>query len=235
MRFREKTVAITGAARGIGRAIAAAFAAEGAHVFALDIDRAEPLPGVTFVQGDVSDEGAVQAFLEEVGSVLHVLVNNAAITGMGPLESVPVATFDRVLAINLRGPYLTARYAAPLLREAGEAAIINIASTRALMSEPGGEAYGASKGGLLALTHALANSLAPHIRVNAISPGWINTTGEPLSQADHDQHLVGRVGVPADIAQACLFLASPELSSFMTGQNIVIDGGMTMKMIYVEE
>lgn len=235
MRFRDKTVAITGAARGIGRAIAAAFAAEGAHVFALDIERAEPLPGVTFYQGDVADEEAVQEFLDQVGPSLHVLVNNAAITGMGPLESLSVATFDRVLAVNLRGPYLMARYAAPLLREAGNAAIINIASSRALMSEPGGEAYGASKGGILALTHALANSLGPHIRVNAISPGWINTTGEPLTQADHDQHLVGRVGVPADIAQACLFLASPEQSGFMTGQNIVIDGGMTMKMIYIEE
>lgn len=235
MRFRDKTVAITGAARGIGRAIAAAFAAEGARVFALDIEPAAALPGVTYVRGDVADEMAVQEFLAQVGEVLHVLVNNAAITGMGPLESTPVAVFDRVLAVNLRGPYLMARYAAPLLREAGEGAIINIASTRALMSEPGGEAYGASKGGILALTHALANSLGPEIRVNAISPGWINTTGEPLSRADHAQHLVGRVGVPADIAQACLFLASPEQSGFMTGQNIVIDGGMTMKMIYVEE
>jgi NAD(P)-dependent dehydrogenase (short-subunit alcohol dehydrogenase family) len=144
-----------------------------------------------------------------------------------------VADWDRVLAVNLRGPFLCARDTAPLLRRAGSAVIINIASTRALMSEPDNEAYAASKGGLLALTHALANSLGPAIRVNAIAPGWIHTRGEPLRPEDHAQHPVGRVGRPEDVAQACLFLATAE-SAFMTGQCLVLDGGMTIKMIYRE-
>jgi NAD(P)-dependent dehydrogenase (short-subunit alcohol dehydrogenase family) len=111
--------------------------------------------------------------------------------------------------------------------------IVNIASTRALMSEPGTEAYSASKGGLVALTHATAMSLGPRgIRVNCISPGWIETRGARHSRRDRDQHPVGRVGEPADIARACLFLA--EDAGFMTGQNVVIDGGMTVKMIYAD-
>lgn len=177
----------------------------------------------------------VQALMARVGPVLHVLVNNAGLSWFGPLEEFSVAQFDRVLAVNLRGPYLCARYAAPLLRAAGEGAIINIASTRAIMSEPGGEAYGASKGGILALTHALAISLGPAVRVNAIAPGWIDVAGEPLSAADHAQHPVGRVGCPGDIARACFFLGDPSESGFMTGQTMVIDGGMTRKMIYLEE
>lgn len=235
MRFRDKTVVITGAGRGIGRAVAQAFLQEGARVFIADIEEGQPLPGATFVRCDVADEVQVQRLMDQAGPVIHALVNNAGISAFGPLESTPIERFDRVLAVNLRGPYLCARFAAPALRASGEGAIINMASTRALMSEPGGEAYGASKGGLLALTHALAVSLGPDIRVNAISPGWIHLTGAPLSAADHAQHPVGRVGRPEDIAQACLFLADGRQSGFMTGENLVIDGGMTRRMIYVEE
>jgi NAD(P)-dependent dehydrogenase (short-subunit alcohol dehydrogenase family) len=130
--------------------------------------------------------------------------------------------------------YVVARHTVPHMILAGRGAIINIASTRALMSEPDGEPYGASKGGVLALTHAMAISLGRHkIRVNAISPGWIHTTDDPLRPEDHAQHPVGRVGRPEDVAAACVFLAAPEESGFMTGQNLVLDGGMTVKMIYV--
>lgn len=233
-RFSDKVVVITGAARGIGRAAAEAFVAEGARVLAADIAPGDPIPGAEFVQVDVAEEEQVRALMARVGPVLHVLVNNAGISSFGDLASTPVAQFDRVIAVNLRGPYLCARYGAPLLRAAGAGAIINIASTRALMSEPGGEAYGASKGGLLALTHALAVSLGPDVRVNAILPGWIDVVGAPLSAADHAQHPVGRVGRPADVAKACLFLGNPEESGFMTGSQMVVDGGMTRKMIYVE-
>lgn len=232
MRFAGKVVVVTGASRGIGRAVALAYAAEGARVLGADI-APEPVPGVEVYPCDVADEAQVRSFLDRVGPVLHVLVNNAGISSFGDLERTPVAQFDRVLAVNLRGPYLFARYAAPLLRESGAGAIINMASTRALMSEPGGEAYGASKGGLLALTHALAVSLGPTVRVNAILPGWIDVTGGPLSEADHAQHPVGRVGRPEDVAQAALFLGDPAQSGFMTGQQLVLDGGMTRKMIYV--
>jgi NAD(P)-dependent dehydrogenase (short-subunit alcohol dehydrogenase family) len=246
MRLRDRITLVTGAGRGIGRAIAERFAAEGAKLVLAEVD---PTSGkaveeairstgrrAVFVQTDVADADSVRALvcaLDERFGGVDVLVNNAGIGLARPLETMDVADWDRVLAVNLRGPFLCARDTAPLLRRAGSAVIINIASTRALMSEPGNEAYAASKGGLLALTHALSNSLGPAIRVNAIVPGWINTRGEPLRPEDHAQHPVGRVGRPEDVAQACLFLATEE-SAFMTGQCLVLDGGMTIKMIYRE-
>jgi len=233
MRFADKVVVVTGAARGIGRAIARAFAAEGARVLGADVDP-RPVEGVEMHRCDVADEEQVRTFLDRVGPVLHVLVNNAGIAQFGPLESMPVAQFDRVLAVNLRGTYLMSRYAAPLLRAAGHAAIVNISSTRALMSEPNTEAYAASKGGIVALTHALAMTLGPAVRVNTILPGWIDVAGEQLRPEDHAQHPVGRVGQPDDIAAAALFLADPVQSGFITGQQLVVDGGMTRRMIYIE-
>jgi NAD(P)-dependent dehydrogenase (short-subunit alcohol dehydrogenase family) len=158
-----------------------------------------------------------------------------------PLEELSTEEWNRVIATNLQSVYLVTRYLLPLMPRG--ASIINIASTRALMSEPNTEAYSASKGGILALTHAMAISLAPRgIRVNAISPGWIETSNwkkrsirkEPLLRdIDHLQHPAGRVGKPEDIAYACLFLSSEE-ASFITGVNLVVDGGMTVKMIYAE-
>jgi NAD(P)-dependent dehydrogenase (short-subunit alcohol dehydrogenase family) len=159
----------------------------------------------------------------------------------GPFLKLPEATFDRVIAVNLKGMFLCAQAAARRM-VAGKhgGAIVNIASTRALMSEPDTEAYSASKGGIVAATHAMAISLAPHrIRVNAISPGWIETSDWQYSarakmpqhsKADREQHPVGRVGRPEDVAELCLFLA--EKAGFVTGQNFVVDGGMTVKMIY---
>ena len=145
------------------------------------------------------------------------------------------------MRVNVTGAYLCVKYCAPHMSAEG-CSIINIASTRALMSEPNTEPYSASKGALLALTHSLAASLGPKIRVNAISPGWIETSEwrrkkdrkfVALRECDHKQHLVGRVGRPEDIAQAACYLTSQD-ASFITGTNIVIDGGMTVKMIYEE-
>jgi len=160
-----------------------------------------------------------------------------------PFLELPVSDFDTVIAVNLRGAFLCAQKAARCMVAEGKGgSIINIVSTRAFMSEPGTEAYSASKGGIVALTHAMAISLGAHgIRVNAVSPGWIETSDWQYSKRaskphhsvrDRLQHPAGRVGEPSDIAEACLFLA--EHAGFMTGQNIVIDGGMMVKMIYEE-
>jgi NAD(P)-dependent dehydrogenase (short-subunit alcohol dehydrogenase family) len=175
--------------------------------------------------------------------VPDVLVNNAGIGHTAPVLDLTAGDFDRVIAVNLRGAFLCSQACARQMIARGKSgAIVNIASTRALMSEPDTEAYAASKGGIVALTHAMAISLGPKkIRVNCISPGWIEVADWQFtpraktpqhSQADREQHPVGRVGRPEDIAEACFFLA--EHAGFMTGQNLVVDGGMTVKMIYAE-
>ncbi len=251
-----KVVAVTGAAQGIGRGIAYAFAGAGYAVSLSDADEAagqEALAGVRergakglFVATDVADEDQVRRWIDATVRELgcpDVLVNNAGILRNKPFLELPVADFDRVIGVNLRGTFLCSQYAARQMVEQGRGgAIINIASTRAVMSEAGTEAYTASKGGIVALTHGMAISLgAKGIRVNAVSPGWIETRDwqyspraeTPVhSERDRLQHPVGRVGKPEDIAEACLFLA--EHASFMTGQNITLDGGMTVKMIYEE-
>ncbi|ALC18222.1 NAD(P)-dependent dehydrogenase, short-chain alcohol dehydrogenase family [Desulfuromonas soudanensis] len=251
MEEKRRVAVITGGAQGIGRGSAQAFLAAGYRVVIADCDgeageeAVRELAGgerVRFVETDVASEKAVERLVEttltEFG-VLDVLINNAGIMVRSPLAELTQEAWQKVLAVNLTGPMLCARYAAPHLREGG-GAIVNIASTRALMSEPDTEAYSASKGGLLALTHALSVSLGPEIRVNAISPGWIDvgpwqksssrTTDVP-GAADHRQHPAGRVGTPEDVANLALFLADP-VNGFITGQNFVVDGGMTKKMIY---
>jgi NAD(P)-dependent dehydrogenase (short-subunit alcohol dehydrogenase family) len=161
-----------------------------------------------------------------------VLVNNAGIRASAPFLTLSPKAFDLVLATNLRAPFLCTQEAARLMvKHKKRGAIINIASTRAFMSEANTEAYSASKGGIAALTHATAISLgARGIRVNAISPGWIETRGRKHSRRDKLQHPVGRVGTPEDVASACLYIA--EQAGFMTGQNLTLDGGMSVNMIY---
>jgi NAD(P)-dependent dehydrogenase (short-subunit alcohol dehydrogenase family) len=237
----KRTVVVTGGKRGIGAAICAAFLERGCQVVAVDKDFAGGLArdgereGLYTYQADISQPLEVASFaqtMEELGPI-HVLVNNAGYGITKPLEELAVDEWDAVLNTNLRGAFLMVKYTLPLLKQ-GKGSVINIASTRAFMSEPNTEAYSASKGGIVALTHALAASLGQFgIRVNCISPGWIETNPEAvLTLEDHSQHLVGRVGVPGDIAQACVYLASPE-AGFITGTNLTIDGGMTVKMIYV--
>jgi NAD(P)-dependent dehydrogenase (short-subunit alcohol dehydrogenase family) len=248
-------IAITGGGAGIGRGIAWHFARLGYAVSITDSDRQagqealqvmlEAGARAIFAPGDVSKPADVKRWLNATKAKLgvpDVLVNNAGIEIRKPLLQLSVQEFDRVIAVNLRGTFLCAQAAAKMMaaRKRG-GAIINIASTRAFMSEAGTEGYTASKGGIVALTHGMAISLAQHrIRVNCICPGWIETAdwqkaskaGKPHhSKADKEQHPVGRVGVPDDIAKACRFLA--EDADFITGQSIVVDGGMTVKMIYV--
>jgi NAD(P)-dependent dehydrogenase (short-subunit alcohol dehydrogenase family) len=187
--------------------------------------------GVRYVPCDVSDEASVVEAYAALGwDRLDLLVNNAGIASpdRGPIHALSLAEWRRVTDSHLTGAFLMTRAAVPLM--GGGACIVNMVSTRAFMSEPNTEAYAASKGGLVALTHALAVSLGPTVRVNAIAPGWITSETE-LSEQDQAQHPVGRVGRPADIADAVLYLAG---AGFMTGQVLTLDGGMTRKMIYAE-
>lgn len=247
------TALVTGAARGLGAAIAGRLAAAGWRLALVDIDpnvqaRAESLAGTMPAAGFVADVGDTDQVTATVDSAISAfgrldgLVNNAGFGLDIAPEALDRSDWDRVLAVNLTGPFLLARQAAPHLRATG-GAVVNIASTRALQSEPNSEPYAASKGGLLALTHSLAASLAPAIRVNAVSPGWIDTAGSDpahgqwdpgITSTDHSQHLSGRVGMPADVAAAVAFLLDGRQSGFITGENLVVDGGMTRRMIYAE-
>ncbi len=227
---------ITGGAHGIGAAIAARLARDGYRVVVADIDAAGTAPvGGRYVQCDVSDEASVRDLADSVrGSEgrLDALVCNAGINIRKPIAALSLAEWSRVIGTNLTSTFLLTRAAEALLR-AAKGAVVTIASSRARMSEADTEAYAASKGGLVALTHALAISLGPDVRVNCISPGWIFTKGEPPRPEDHAFHPAGRVGTPEDVAALTAFLLGPE-SGFITGAEFVIDGGVTRKMIYPE-
>ncbi|MCW5843706.1 MAG: SDR family oxidoreductase, partial [Caldilinea sp.] len=198
------------------------------------------------VQVDVSDEPSVAQMVAAAVAwrgAVHGLVNNAGIANPGstPVESLDLAAWNRMIGTNLTGVFLCTKHAVPHLR-AGGGAIVNIASTRALQATPHTEAYSASKGGVVSLTQALAMSLGPTVRVNVISPGWIavsdwkkraDRTVPDLRAIDHEQHPAGRVGTPDDIAAMAAFLLS-DAAGFITGQNFVVDGGMTRKMIYAD-
>jgi NAD(P)-dependent dehydrogenase (short-subunit alcohol dehydrogenase family) len=228
--YSQKVALVTGGAQGIGRATAALLAERGYRVAIADIKGG----GKTFIRCDVSREPSVRACIRQVVKRfgrLDALVNNAGIAspGNGPLEKLTLAEWNRRIGVNLTGVFLMSKHAAPHLRRV-RGAIVNIASTRALQSEPDTEAYAASKGGLVALTHALAMSLGPQVRVNCVSPGWI--ANAPVKKRDHAQHPVGRVGRVQDVAELVAFLLS-DAAGFATAQNYVLDGGMTRKMIYV--
>lgn len=247
MSFTDQVVIVTGAAQGIGRNVAEAYALAGAKVVLADHQEAEGAAAAAsirheggeavFVRCDVRKEQEIiqlmSTAVKEFGRV-DILINNAGVARWKSPYDLAVDEWDDVLNTNARSCFLASREAAKYMRnnERG-GSIVNMASTRALMSEPDTEAYAASKGAIVALTHALAISLGKdRIRVNCISPGWIETGNiDELKPEDHEQHPAGRVGVPSDIARACLYLTAPD-NTFVTGTNLTVDGGMTRKMIY---
>ncbi|KAA1039175.1 SDR family oxidoreductase [Macrococcus equipercicus] len=223
--FKERVVVITGAANGIGRAAAEAFKKEGAHVAVIDM-----APNDYFT-GDIADEQTLIQFknqvIQDFGHI-DILVNNA-LPLMKGLDDCSYEEFNYALKVGVTAPFFLTQLFQPHFRQGG--AVINIASTRATMSQPQTESYAAAKGGISSLTHALAISLSGKVRVNAIAPGWIATTGQTFSGANNSQHPAGRVGKPEDIVDMILFLASDK-AGFITGEQITIDGGMTKQMIY---
>jgi NAD(P)-dependent dehydrogenase (short-subunit alcohol dehydrogenase family) len=237
-----RTALVTGGAHGIGAAVAARLVRDGWRVVLADRDAARGQdtagrlgPQARFALADVGDEAAVASLVDGVRgreARLDALVCNAGFMVRKPLRALTLADWSAVLATNLTSTFLLARAAENLLR-AARGSIVTIASTRARQSEPDTESYAASKGGLVALTHALALSLGPDVRVNCISPGWIDVRGETLRPEDHAQHPAGRVGRPDDVAALVAWLVGPD-SGFVTGAEFVTDGGMTRKMIYEE-
>ncbi len=220
-----KVAVITGGARGIGRAIADAFAREGAGIHIIDRQ-----PGDWFT-GDVSDKETLERFAESVvekSGHVDFLVNNA-LPLMKGIDGCSWEEFSYALAVGITAPFYLTKLLMPYF--APGASVINIASSRDRMSQPQTESYTAAKGGISALTHAMAISLAGKARVNSISPGWIDTAGSEITGADALQQPAGRVGRPEDIAEMVLFLCSDK-AGFITGENICIDGGMTRHMIY---
>lgn len=223
--FQDKIVVITGGVQGIDKCIADEFLKEGAMVCVIDKQ-----PGGYFT-GDLADERTLSAFAEKVISEYgHVdyLINNA-LPLMKGIDTCSYDEFNYALRVGVTAPFYLAKLFAPYFSQG--AAIINISSTRDRMSQPQTESYAAAKGGISALTHALAVSFSGKVRVNSISPGWIDTNFQEFDGADSAQHPAGRVGNPLDIANMVLYLCS-EKAGFLTGENICIDGGMSHQMIY---
>lgn len=242
-----KRAFVTGGANGIGKTIVEAFHNAGFEVAFCDIDemagqQTAQKTGVLFYHIDISDESALEncmlELFEKWGDI-DIIINNAGVSHFASITETSVEDFDRILSINLRPVFITSRLLAKHRKSQTPpltyGRIINICSTRYMMSEPGSEGYAASKGGIYSLTHALALSLAElHITVNSISPGWIQTHDyDRLRPEDHNQHPSGRVGKPEDIARMCMFLCQ-DGNDFINGENITVDGGMTKKMIYIE-
>lgn len=220
-----KVAVVTGGARGIGKAIANAFRKEGVQVFVIDI-----LPGDHFT-GDVGDKETLEKFVSYITDKTdHVdyLVNNA-LPVMRGIDDCSYEEFQYALSVGVTAPFYLTKLLMPYFADG--ASVINISSSRDRMSQPQTESYTAAKGGIAALTHAMAVSLAGKVRVNSISPGWIDTTGSDIKGTDAVQQPAGRVGKPEDIASMVLYLCSDK-AGFITGENICIDGGMTKQMIY---
>lgn len=247
-----RTAIVTGGAQGIGKAITQRLLRDGYRIVIADNDdeagreteqELREQGELQFVLMDVAEEEDVRRLVEQAVAAHHrldALVNNAGIQMRKPVDELTLAEWNRVLGVNLTGAFLCAKHTVKHLR-ASRGGIVNIASTRALQSEGNTEAYSASKGGIVALTHALAMGLAPDVRVNCVSPGWIDVSAwkktsrrqpSQISAREHEQQPVGRVGRPEDIADLVAYLLS-EQAGFITGQNFVADGGMTRKMIYI--
>ena len=223
--FKDKVVIVTGGANGIGRCIATEFRSQGAIVYVIDKQE-----GAHFV-GDISKKETLEAFAAEVLSKhnkVDIIINNA-LPLMKGIDECSYEEFQYALSVGVTAPF----YLVKLLKNklAKDASIINISSSRDRMSQPQTESYTAAKGGIAALTHALAVSLSGKARVNSISPGWIDTAYTVYEGPDATQQPAGRVGNPMDIANMVLFLCSDK-AGFITGENICIDGGMTKQMIY---
>ena len=223
--FKDKVVVVTGGANGIGKCIAEEFEKCGAHVCVIDKAAGKHFVG-DLAQQDVLEQFAAQV-IDRYGHV-DVLVNNA-LPLMKGIDDCSYEEFSYAMAVGVTAPFYLSKLFAPHF--ATGASIINISSSRDRMSQPQTESYTAAKGGIAALTHALAVSLAGKVRVNSISPGWIDTAYTVYAGADAVQQPAGRVGNPMDIAQMVLFLCSDK-AGFITGENICIDGGMTRQMIY---
>ena len=224
-RFEGKITVVTGGAHGIGKAIADGFRSEGAVVHIIDIK-----PGDWFV-GDVGNKDTLERFAEYViqqSGHVDYLINNA-LPLMKDIGECTYEDFSRALAVGVTAPFYLTKLLTPHF--ASGASVINISSSRDRMSQPQTESYTAAKGGIAALTHAMAISLSGKVRVNSISPGWIDKTDADIGGADALQQPVGRVGKPEDIAEMALFLCSDK-AGFINGENVCVDGGMTKLMIY---
>ncbi len=225
MQFEGKVVVVTGGAHGIGKCIAEQFEKEGAHVCMIDIREND------YFVGDLADKETLETFVKKVISDyghIDYLINNALPLNMG-IHEATYEQFEYALKVGITAPFYLSKLFLPYF--AKHASIINISSSRDRMSQPETESYTAAKDGISALTHAMAMSLANTVRVNSISPGWIDTNDTVYEGSDALQQPVGRVGNPLDIANMVLFLCSDK-AGFITGENICIDGGMTKQMIY---
>jgi len=229
---KSKVAIVTGGSLGIGQGICQALAHEGYVVYVMDRVALQESDNIIAFYGDVADISARDAFLDFVlskHSTLDLVVHNAMRFIPGVVSNTSIQHFEESLAMGISAPYHFALRLKDVMNEGSS--FIHILSTRAFQSQKDNEAYSAAKGGLYSLTHALANSLGPRIRVNAIAPGWIDTKDSPLSSADHLQHTAGRVGTIADVVNAVMFLSS-EQAAFIQGQTLVVDGGMSKRMIY---